>query len=84
MYYISTCIERNFDFVASLCSGGDWFESHFVRNPEDWFSCDKAHIDIILNNGVARTLKSYADQRETTVSSNNSLQLRPLSKWELS
>ena len=23
-----------FQFLASLCSWGDWFESHFVRNPE--------------------------------------------------
>ena len=35
------------------------------------------------SNGVARTLKKYAHQRETTVSSNGSLQLRPFSKWEL-
>ena len=34
-------------------------------------------------NGVARTLKKYAQQRETTASSNDSLQLRPFSKWEL-
>ena len=24
--------------------GADWFESHFVGNPEDRFSCDEAHI----------------------------------------
>ena len=33
--------------------------------------------------GVARTLKNYTHQRETTVSSNDSLQLHPFSKWEL-
>ena len=27
--------------------------------------------------------KSYAHQRETTISSNDSLQLRPFSKWKL-
>ena len=37
----------------------------------------------ICLNGLARTLKSYAHQRETTESSNDSLQLRPFSKWEL-
>ena len=33
--------------------------------------------------GVARTLKKYAHQRETTGSSNDSLQLHPFSNWEL-
>ena len=26
-----------FKFLASLCSWGDWSESYFVGNPEDWF-----------------------------------------------
>ena len=38
----------------------------------------------INGNGVARTLKSYAHQRETTRSSSDSLQLRPFSKWNFS
>ena len=34
-----TIYERNFDFLARLCSCGDWFESHFVgSDPEDRFS----------------------------------------------
>ena len=37
----------------------------------------------VCSNGLARTLKSYAHQRETAVSSNDSLQLCPFSKWEL-
>ena len=32
---IKACFKRNFNLLASLCSWGDWFESHFVRNPED-------------------------------------------------
>ena len=32
------------DFLASLCSWGDWFESHFVRNPEDRFCHVEAHM----------------------------------------
>ena len=36
-----------------------------------------------LSNGVAECRKSYAHQRETFVSSNDSLQLHPFSKWEL-
>ena len=36
------------------------------------------HQSLHNNNGVARTLKSYADQRETTGSNSDSLQLRPL------
>ena len=35
---------RNFNFLASLCSYGDGFESHFVGNPEDRFSRDIAHF----------------------------------------
>ena len=37
-----------------------------------------------LNNDVAMTLKKYAHQRETTVSSNDSLQLCPFSKMGIS
>ena len=36
------------------------------------------------SNGVARTLKKYVRQRETTVSSIDSLQLRPFSKGNFS
>ena len=43
-YHIQTCYKRNFNFVASLCSLGDWFESHFVGNPEDRFCRNKAHF----------------------------------------
>ena len=30
------------NFLASLCSLGDWHESRFVRNPEDRFCRDEA------------------------------------------
>ena len=33
-----------FNFLASLCSWADWFESGFVRKPEDRFSHDEAHM----------------------------------------
>ena len=33
-------------FLASLCSLGDWFESRFFRNPEDWFCQVEAHISL--------------------------------------
>ena len=39
--------KRNFNFLASLCGGGDWFESSFVGNPEERFSCVAAHIKVI-------------------------------------
>ena len=34
-----------FNFLAGLCSWGDWFESRFVGNPssEDRFCRDEAH-----------------------------------------
>ena len=43
-YHILTCYERNFNFLASLCSWAGWFESHFVRNPKDRFSRLEAHM----------------------------------------
>ena len=37
-------LQAKFQFSSySLCSRGDWFESHFVGNPEDRFCCDEAH-----------------------------------------
>ena len=35
---IWTCYKRYFNFLASLYIRAGWFESHFVRNPEDRFS----------------------------------------------
>ena len=40
-------------------------------------------LHTVKDNGVARTLKNYAHQRETSGTSSDSLQLRPFSKWEL-
>ena len=34
----------NFNFLASPCSLGDWFETRFVRNPEDRFCRDEAQM----------------------------------------
>ena len=42
--HILTCYEGNFNFLASLCSWGDWFETCYVGNPEDRFSRDEAHL----------------------------------------
>ena len=42
----------------------------------------KQYFRPLFSNDVARTFKKYAYQRETTVSINDSLQLRPFSKWE--
>ena len=39
----SSYYAQNFNILASLCSGTDWFESYFVGNPEDSFSCVKDH-----------------------------------------
>ena len=38
------CYKQIFNFLAKLCSCGDWFESRFVGNPEDLFCRDEAHI----------------------------------------
>ena len=39
----SSYYAQNFNILASLCSGADWFESYFVGNPEDSFSHVKVH-----------------------------------------
>ena len=44
MNHIYTCNKRNFHFLASHCSWGDWFETRFVGNPDDRFSRDEAHM----------------------------------------
>ena len=31
-FVILTCYKRNFNFLASFCSWGDWFDSRFVGN----------------------------------------------------
>ena len=45
MYHIS-------NFLASLCSWADWFESHFIGNPEDRFCPFKAHIVSFIMYGL--------------------------------
>ena len=42
-YHIKACYKQNCNFLASPCSCADWFESHFVENPEDRFCRDEAH-----------------------------------------
>ena len=41
--YNLTCYKSNFNFLASLCSWVHWFESCFVRIPEDRFCHVKVH-----------------------------------------
>ena len=43
-YHTKTCFKWNLNFLVSLFSWGDWFETCFVGNPEDRFSRDEAHI----------------------------------------
>ena len=47
----------NFDFIASLCSCGDLFESHFVGDPEDRFSRDEAHMRL-FHHGTLQIISS--------------------------
>ena len=42
-YRITSCYERNFNYLTSLCSWADWFQSNFVGNPEDRVSRVPAH-----------------------------------------
>ena len=47
-YHMQTCYRWNFNFLASLCNWGDWFETHFVGHPEDRFFRDEAHMINII------------------------------------
>ena len=47
-YHIQTCCERNFNFLATLCSWAGWFESHFIGDPKDRFSSVTAHMDFFF------------------------------------
>ena len=40
--YNINLLRWNFNYLASLLSKGDWFESHFVGNPEGRFCRDEA------------------------------------------
>ena len=42
--HIENYFEWNLNCLGSLCSGGDWFGSHFVGNPKDNFCLDEAHM----------------------------------------
>ena len=43
-YHTLTCYKRNSNFLASLCSWGDLFESRFVGNLEDRVCRIESHI----------------------------------------
>ena len=53
-HHICTCYKRIFNFLVSLCSWGDWFESSLVGNREDRFSCDDAHLGQLIIFGPYR------------------------------
>ena len=42
--HMEACYEGNFNFLASLCSWGDLFETRFVGNPKDRYSRVAAHM----------------------------------------
>ena len=62
-YHTSACYKRNFIFLARLCSWGDWFESHFVRNPEDRFCRDESQITqcTTMNETHSRIHKVFSE-----------------------
>ena len=49
VHFLESFISKLATFKISVfCSWGDWFETRFVRNPEDRFSHDEAQIIIVL------------------------------------
>ena len=58
---MSTCYRWNFNFLACLCSWGDWYETGFVGHPEDRLSRDEAHyfFNIASNKFCAKYLLEH-------------------------
>ena len=52
--HIWACCKCKFNFLASLCSWGDWFETRFDGNPKDRFSRDVAHMG--YNRALSKSL----------------------------
>ena len=68
--------------LLHVCLSLSVFIAHSSRCP-GWIFF-RAAVGTTVTNGVARTRwKRYTQQRETTGSSSDSLQLHPFSKWEL-
>ena len=56
--HIWTRYERNFNFLASLKSRGDWFENRLVGNPEDRFSSVVAsYISDVCSTALGQILQ---------------------------
>ena len=47
---LSMLNEPGLNFLASLWSWADWFESHFVGNPEGWFCRVEAHANKLMQH----------------------------------
>ena len=44
IHLLASCFKRNVNFLASLCSRGDWFESRLVGNPGDRYCRVEAQL----------------------------------------
>ena len=46
-----TCYIQSFKILASFCGWAGWCESYLVKNPQDTFSHDVAHILLTEEDG---------------------------------
>ena len=51
-YHIWTCYKRIFNFLASLCSWGDWFEPGNVRKPQRQVLSHRGPYDYNVYNWI--------------------------------
>ena len=84
-YHMLTCYRWKFNFLASLCScWGDWFETCYVKNPEDRFSHEKVHIMIHMHHTTLQFCMlctvSYVVAKEVLIFG-QSLHLLPKFEW---
>ena len=56
-FHMWTCYRWNLNFLASLCSWGDWLETSYIGNPEDRFCHMEAHIQA-WTKGMIWTLET--------------------------
>ena len=80
-YHMQTSYRWNFNFLASHCSWGDWFETHFVGYPEDRFCRNEAHLSRYYFYGYSS--KRRLTRSETKQEARHGQNLSPFEPWHV-
>ena len=66
IHYLDSFYIQNFKPLASLCSWAGWFESYRIENPEDRFSCDVAHLELMTKSHLEISAKNKITRKDAT------------------